>query len=156
TLKLSETDFDREFNNYVRSKIDRYIKALEPMWKTTPTGQTAVEDLVRRAEENPTDFALNVRAGLGLFNAGSHDKALPFLKRSIELFPYQTESGNAYQALSQIYEKRGDKAALAETLDALIKVDENNYDALKKLAQLKLESGDKTRALELLRMGFYI
>src|SRR5262249_29586135 len=155
-LKLSEPDFDREFNNYVRSKIDRYIKALEPMWKNPLSGPVIVEELAKRAEENPNDFGLNLRSGIGFFTAGNHDKAIPFLKRSIELFPFQSEDGNAYEALAQIYEKRGDKAALAETLDALIKVDENNYEALKKLAQLKLEFGDKTRALELLRLSFYV
>ena len=45
---------------------------------------------------------------------------------------------------------------MAETLESLIKVDENDYDALKKLAQLKRESGDKTRALELMKMSFYV
>ena len=38
----------------------------------------------------------------------------------------------------------------------LVKVDENSYDALKRLAQLRLEMGDKTRALEALRLGFYV
>jgi len=155
-LKLSEADFDRELTAYVQSKIGSYVKTLEPMWKSPMTGKIAVEELSKRAEENPSDFAASTRAGLGHFAAGNHDKALPFLKRSIELFPFQSEDGNAYEALAQIYEKRGDKAALADTLDALVKVDENNYDALKKLAQLKLEAGDKTRAIELLRMSFYV
>ena len=155
-LKLSEADFDREFNAYVQSKIGGYVKTLEPMWKSPMTGPIAADDLVKRAEENPSDFAANTRAGLAMFAAGNHDKAIPLLKRSIELFPFQAEDGNAYEALAEIYEKRGDKAAQAEMLDALIKLDENNYEALKKLAQLKLDAGDKTRALELLKMSFFV
>jgi tetratricopeptide (TPR) repeat protein len=155
-LKLSEADFDREFNAYVQSKIGSYVKTLEPMWKSPMTGQVAADELVKRAEENPGDFAAHTRAGLAMFAAGNHDKALPLLKRSIELFPFQAEDGNAYEALAEIYEKRGDKAAQAEMLDALIKLDENNYEALKKLARLKLDAGDKTRALELLKMSFFV
>jgi len=156
TLKLSESDFDREFNNYVRGKIDKYIKALEPGWKNQGYAQTPKEEVLAKAASSPDDFALNLRAGAFYFADGNQDKAIAHLKRSIELFPYQSSHGKAYEMLAQIYEKRGDKTALTETLEALIKVDENGYEALKKLAQLKSESGDKGRALELMKMSFYV
>ncbi|MCI0336553.1 MAG: tetratricopeptide repeat protein [Acidobacteria bacterium] len=154
-LKLSESDFDREFNNYVRGKIDKYVKALEPGWKEGGS-QTPKEEIFARAAAKPDDFVLNIRAGLLYYADGNHDKALPHLKRAIELFPYQGGNINAYEPLAEIYEKRGDKAAAAETLEALIKVDEDNYGALKKLIQLKIDAGDKARALELLRLSFYV
>jgi tetratricopeptide (TPR) repeat protein len=109
-----------------------------------------------KAASAPDDFALNLRAGAIYFAAGDHDKAVAHLKRSIELFPFQSGDGAAYEMLAQIYEKRGDKAALAESLESLVKVDENDYDALKKLAQLKSEAGDKARAAELMKMSFYV
>jgi len=155
-LKLSEADFDREFNNYVRSKIDKYIKALEPGWKTQGYAQMPKEEVLAKAASSPDDFALNLRAGGFYFADGNQEKAIAHLKRSVELFPYQSGDGSAYGMLTQIYEKRGDKTALAETLEALIKVDENDYDALKRLAQLKNEAGDKARALELAKMSFYV
>src|SRR5215468_10976478 len=156
TLKLSEADFDREFNNYVRGKIDKYVKALEPGWKNKGYAQTPKEEVLAKAASSPDDFALNLRAGAIYFAAGDHDKAVARLKRSVELFPFQSGEGNAYELLAQIYEKRGDKAATAEALESLVKVDENNYEALKKLAQLKSDLGDKARALELMRLSFYI
>jgi tetratricopeptide (TPR) repeat protein len=156
TLKLSEADFDREFNNYVRSKIDKYVKALEPGWKNKGYAQLPKEEILAKAASSPDDFALNLRAGAIYFTENNHDKAVAHLKRSIELFPFQSGDGNAYEILAQIYEKRGDKAALAEALESLIKVDENDYDALKKLAQLKNDAGDKARALELMKMSFYV
>jgi len=156
TLKLSEADFDREFNNYVRVKIDKYVKALEPGWKNKGYAQTPKEDLLAKAASSPDDFALNLRAGAIYFAAGDQDKAVTHLRRSIELFPFQSGDGNAYELLAQIYEKRGDKAALAEALESLVKVDENDYDALNKLARLKGEAGDKARALELMKMSFYV
>src|SRR5262249_1686475 len=145
-LKFSEADFDREFNNYVRGKIDKYIKALEPGWKNQGYIQTPKEEILAKAASSAGDFALNLRAGALYFADNNYDKAVAHLKRSVELFPFQTGSGNAYELLAQIYEKRGDKTALAETLEALIKVDENDYDALKSLAELKNEAGDKARA----------
>lgn len=155
-LKLSEPDFDREFNNYVRGKIDKYIKALEPGWKNRGYSQTPKEEILAKAVSSPDDFALNLRAGAFYFAGNDHDKAIAHLRRSIELFPFQSGDGGAYELLAQIYEKRGDKTALAETLESLIKVDENNYEALKRLAQLKSEMGDKARAMELMKMSFYV
>jgi tetratricopeptide (TPR) repeat protein len=156
TLKLSEADFDREFNNYVRGKIDKYIKALEPGWKNKGYAEAPKEEILAKAASSPDDFALNLRAGAIYFAAGDQDKAVAHLKRSIELFPFQSGDGNAYELLAQIYEKRGDKAATAEALESLVKVDENDYDALNKLAQLKREVGDKDRALEFMKMSFYV
>ncbi len=155
-LKLSEPDFDREFNNYVRGKIDKYIKVLETSWKSQGVAQMSKEDTLAKAAEQPDNFILNLRAGLVYHADKNFDKALPHLKRSIELFPYQDSEINAYEPLVEIYEKQGNKAAAAETLEALIKVDENNYEALKKLAQLKMETGDKARALAVLRLSFYV
>ncbi len=156
TLKLSEPDFDREFNNYVRGKIEKYIKALEPAWANKGYAQTPKEEIMARAASSPDDFVLNLRAGALAFTAADYVKAVTYLKRSIELFPFQSGDGNAYELLAQIYEKRGDKTALAQTLESLIRIDENNYDALKRLAQLKNEAGDKASALELMKMSFYV
>jgi tetratricopeptide (TPR) repeat protein len=155
-LKLSEPDFDREFNNYVRGKIDKYIKALEPGWRNRGYAETSKEEILSKAASSPDDFALNLRAGALYFADNNHDKAIAHLKRSIELFPFQSGGDNAYELLAQIYEKRGDKAALIQTLESLINVDENDYEALKKLAALKSEMGDKARALELMKMSFYV
>ena len=155
-LKLSEADFDREFNAYVQGKIGGYVKALEPAWKNKELAQIPKEELTKQAEAQPDNFILNVRAGLEMLSANKWDAAIKYLKRSIELFPFQTGEGNAYEALAHIYKQQGNKAGEAEALEAFIKVDENDYEALKRLAQLKLEAGDKARALELLKMSFYV
>lgn len=155
-LKLSEPDFDREFNTYVRGKVDKYIKALEPSWRNPAGAQPSKEEMLKAAETNQSDFISALRAGTVYFTEKNFDKAAPLLQRSIELFPFQSGKGNAYEMLAEIYAQRGDKQAQAAALEGLIKVDENDYDALKKLAQLKHEAGDKARALELLQMSFYV
>lgn len=154
-LKLSEAEFDREFNAYVSGKISGFVKAMKPGWENKDLAKLTKEEALKQAEAQPDDFILNLRAGLELAADGKDEQAVKFLKRSIELFPIQG-SGGAYEALAAIYRKQGNKAAEAEALDSLVKVDENDYDSLKRLAQLKLEAGDKTRALELLKMSFYV
>jgi tetratricopeptide (TPR) repeat protein len=155
-LKLSEEEFDKAFAEYVQSKAGKYVKALEAGWKNPALMQMRKEQVYEQVAAQPDDFMLNLRAGMFYAEDKNTDKAIQHLKRSIELFPFQGGKGNAYEVLAGIYEKRGDKAAAAEMLEALIKVDENDYDALKKLAQLKLELGDKGRALELLQLSFYV
>lgn len=154
-LKLSEADFDREFNGYINGKISGFIKAMKPGWENKDLAKLTKEEALKQAEASPDDFILNLRAGLELAADNKDEQAVKFLKRSIELFPLQG-SGGAYEVLAGIYKKQGNKAAEADALESLIKVDENDYDSLKRLAQLKLESGDKARALELLKMSFYV
>ncbi|MCI0661941.1 MAG: tetratricopeptide repeat protein [Acidobacteria bacterium] len=156
TLKLSEADFDREFNKFISSQIDKYLKAIESGWKTQPGAGASKEETYAKAAASPNDFALNLRAGHLYLAEGNDDKAIVHLKRAIEAFPFHTSSGNAYEALTGIYEKQGNKAAAAETLEGLIKIEENNYAALKKLANLKIEAGDQARALELLQLSFFV
>ncbi|QQS48039.1 MAG: tetratricopeptide repeat protein [Acidobacteriota bacterium] len=156
TLKLSEAEFDQAFNKYVREKIGDYITRLEPAWKNKELAELSKEETVQRAETSPDDFFLNLRAGLIHQAEGRADQAIPKLRRAIELFPYQIGPGNPYEALAGIYEKREDKAAAASVLEAFIKVDENNYKAVRRLAELKQELGEKKRARELFRLSFYI
>jgi tetratricopeptide (TPR) repeat protein len=155
-LKLSEADFDREFNSYARGKVEKYIKTLESGFKNRVSPQSPKEEIYSKAAASPDDFALNFRAGLLYYADKNEEKAIIHLRRSIELYPYQGGQANAYEPLAAIYEKRGDKAAAAEMLEGLIKIDEDNYEALQKLAQLKQELGDKARALEVLQLGFYV
>jgi tetratricopeptide (TPR) repeat protein len=155
-LKLSEDEFDKAFAAFVQEKAGKYLKAIESSWKNAALAQMKKEAIFEQVASQPDDFILNIRAGMLHAQDGNEDKAIPYLKRAIELFPYQTGKGNAYEVLAGIYLKRGDKTAAMEQLEALVKVDENDYDALKSLANLKLEAGDKTRTLELLKLGFYV
>lgn len=155
-LKLSEEEFDKAFAAYIEGKTSKWMKALESGWKNKALAEMKKEDIYAQAAAQPDDFMLNLRAGMLYVQDKNPDKAIPHLKRSIELFPYQSGDGSAYELLAGIYEARGDKTAAMEMLEALVKVDENNYDALQKLAKLKLEQGDKARALELLKLAFYV
>ena len=155
SLKLTEDEFDKAFNEYIRSRIGKYQRSLEQGMKSG-FAEMPKEALLAQAAAGSDDFAVNLRAGSYAKEAGDADKAIAYLKRAIELFPYSTAPGNAYEQLAELYEKRGDKAAAADVLVQLLKLDENDLSAAKKLAQLRLALGDQPGALESLRQSFYI
>ncbi len=99
---------------------------------------------------------MHLRAGRLFLADGDSENAVRHFRRAIELFPYYTGEGNPYEALAELFEKKNDIAEAADVLEALIKYDQNNLDALKTLARLRLAQGDPARSLEALRLGFYI
>jgi tetratricopeptide (TPR) repeat protein len=153
-LKLSEEEFDRAFMEYVGSKARPLQEGL---------GGAAASDASKLSKEEVLGllaardtFPLRLRAGQLLREEGDSEGAIKHLRRAAELFPQFAGEGNPYEALADIYEKRGDAAAAAEALESLLKHDETNLKALTRLAELRLKQGDAARAAEALRLGFYV
>jgi tetratricopeptide (TPR) repeat protein len=153
-LKLSEEEFDRAFMEYVGTKARPLQEGL---------GGAVLSDAARLPKEAVLGllstreiFPLRLRAGQLLRDEGDLEGAIQHFRRAAELYPYFAGEGNPYEALADIYEKRGDAAAAAEALETLLKYDETNLKALGRLAELRLKQGDRARALEALRLGFYI
>src|SRR5204862_6933455 len=122
-LKLSESDFDREFAAYVQTKA----RGLNDALKTEANvAASMAKDEVLKLLATQDSFAPRLRAGDLLSADGDTPGASAHYKRAIELFPYFTGQGNAYDSLAKILEQKGDVAGAADTLEALIKVDENN------------------------------
>lgn len=152
-LKLSESDFDREFAAYIQSKT----KSLNDALKTEANAAASMgKDEVLQLLATEDSFALRMRAGDLLAADGDLTAAASHYRRAIELFPYFTGQGNAYDSLAKILEKQGDIDGAADVFESLLKVDENNFEAMKTLARLRLAQGDKTRALEAMRASFYV
>jgi len=152
-LKLSESDFDREFGAYIEAKVRPLQQAL-----MTPTNSAASlsKAEVLKAVETQDTFALHLRAAELLAADGDTQGAITHYNRALELFPYVTGDGNPYQALAKLLEQKGDKAQAAKTLETLVKTDENNLEALRSIARLRLELGERQQALEALQAGFFI
>jgi tetratricopeptide (TPR) repeat protein len=72
------------------------------------------------------------------------------------LFPFYTGEGNPYVQLADVYESRGQKSEAAAVLGDLVRMDEDSFDALKRLARIRLDLGDKNGAIEALKASFYI
>ena len=152
-LKLSESDFDRAFKEYMETKTRPMQDALKT--ELNVAGSLTKEEVVKTLAMQDT-LALRLRAGQ-LFRADDDlDNAIVHFRRAIELFPYYTGDGNAYDALAEIYQKKGDPKQAAEAMAARVKYDQNSLTTLKALANLRAKIGDQAGAIEALRLSFYI
>src|SRR6185295_1776270 len=97
-LKLSESDFDRAFKLYMEAKTRPMQDALKT--ELNVAGSLTKEEVVKMLAVQDT-LALRMRAGQ-LFRADDDtDNAVVHYKRAIELFPFYTGDGNAYDALAE-------------------------------------------------------
>src|ERR1043166_7727771 len=149
-LKLSENDFDRAFKEYVEGKTRSLQAALKTEFNQAAS--LTKEDVLKELLAQDT-FALRLRAGQ-LFRADNDfDNAIVHFKRAAELFPYYTGEGNAYDALAEIFEKKGDYKQAADALAAHVRYDQNSLPALKALANMRTKIGDRAGGLEPLHFG---
>jgi len=152
-LKLSESDFDREFTAYIEAKVKPLQQAL-----STPNNVVASlskEEVLKLLATQDT-FALRIRAAELLAADGDTQGALTHYLRALELFPYVTGKGNPYEAVAKLLEQKGDQAQAARVLETLVKTDENNLDALKAIARIRLALGERQQALAALQASFFI
>jgi len=152
-LKLSESDFDREFAAYIETKVKPLQQAL-----LTPNNNAASlsKSEVLKLLETVDTFALRIRAAELLAADGDTKGAVVHYIRALELFPYVSGKGNPYELLAKLLEQNGDREQAAKTLDSLVKTDENNLEALKTIARLRLALGERQQALDALQASFYI
>ena len=156
-LKLAPADFDSAFKEFISAKTSAWIEALGTGPLHAPAGQTASKEaLLAVLKGKPNDFFANLRLGSIYKTEGDADKAIEYLKRAAELFPYYTGEGNPYLLLTDIYDSKGQKAEAVATLEAFARYNETNAGALAKLARLRLATGDAKSAVETLKKSFYI
>jgi tetratricopeptide (TPR) repeat protein len=152
-LKLSEADFDREFAAYIEAKARPLHQALST--QTNVVASLSKDEVLKMLATQDT-FALRVRAAELLAADGDTQGAVTHYLRAVELFPYVTGPGNPYDALAKLLEQKGDVAQAAKVLDGLVKNDENNLEALKTIARLRIALGERQQALDALQASFYI
>jgi cellulose synthase operon protein C len=152
-LKLSESDFDREFNAYVDAKVRPLVAAMST--ENNVAASLSKAEVLKQLETRDT-FALRIRAA-ELF-AADNDMATAATHyiRALELFPYVTGKGNPYESLAKLLEQKGDAAQAATVLEKLLSKDENNLEALKTLARIRSSLGQRQQALDALLASFYI
>jgi tetratricopeptide (TPR) repeat protein len=152
-LKLSESDFDREFAAYVESKARPLHQALST---TTNVAASLSKEEVLKMLATQDTFALRVRAAELLAADGDTQGAITHYLRALELFPYVSGPDNPFESLAKILEQKGDIAHAAQILEGLIKNDENNFEALKTIARIRLALGERQAALDALQASFFI
>ena len=155
-LKLAPADFDRAFNEFIKTKTSAWMEAIGSGPAQTPGGQPpSKEVLLALLKAKPNDYFAHLRIGT-LYKKDEPERAIEHLKRATELFPYYAGQGNPYVQLAEIYETRGQKAEAAATLETFARYNETDAGALAKLARLKIELGDRKGAVEALKQSFYI
>ena len=152
-LKLTESDFDREFAAYIEGKVRPLQQALAT--QTNIAASLSKEEVLKMLATQDT-FALRIRAAELLAADGDTDAAVTHYIRALELFPYVTGAGNPYESLAKLLEQKGDKAQAAKVLEGLVKTDENNLEALKTIARIRLALGEQRQAVDALLASFYI
>jgi len=152
-LKLSENDFDREFHAYIEAKARPWVQALSV--ETNLAASLSKEEVLKQLATRDT-FALRIRAAELFAADGDLQTAATHYMRALELFPYATGRGNAYEPLARLLEQKGDAAQAAVILDKLVKTDENNLEALKNIARIRSSLGQPQQALDALEASFYI
>ena len=152
-LKLSESDFDREFSAYIEAKVKPLQQALST--QNNVVASLSKEEVLKQLATQDT-FALRIRAAELLAADGDTQGAVTHYIRALELFPYVTGKGNPYESLAKLLEQKGDQTQAAKVLDSLVKNDENNLEALKTIARLRLALGERQQALDALQASFFI
>ncbi|HET6974457.1 MAG TPA: tetratricopeptide repeat protein [Pyrinomonadaceae bacterium] len=152
-LKLTESDFDREFAAYIETKVRPLQHALAT--QNNIAASLSKEEVLKLLATQDT-FALRIRAAELLAADGNTEAAVAHYIRALELFPYVTGAGNPYESLAKLLEQKGDRAQAARILDNLVKTDENNLEALKTIARIRLALGEQRPALDALQASFYI
>jgi tetratricopeptide (TPR) repeat protein len=152
-LKLSESDFDREFAAYIQTRAKPLAEALKT--EANVAASLTKDDVLKMLSTQDT-LGLRLRAGELLLADGEVGDAEVHFRRAIELFPYFTSQGNPYESLAKILEQKGEVGRAADVVEALLRVDENNFAAMKTLARLRLAQGENARALDALRLSFYV
>ena len=152
-LKLTESDFDREFAAYIEAKVRPLQQALAT--QNNVAASLSKEEVLRMLGTQDT-FALRIRAAELFAADGDIEAAVTHYVRALELFPYVTGAGNPYESLAKLLEQKGDKAQAARVLEGLVKTDENNLEALKTIARIRLALGEQRQALDALQASFYI
>ena len=152
-LKMTESDFDRAFKAYVEAKTRPMQEALKT--ESNLAASLTKEEVLKMLAVQDT-FVLHLRAG-HLFRADNDiENAILHFRRAIELFPYYIGEGNAYDALAEIFEKKGDRRQAAEVMASHVKYDEKSLRTLRGLADLREKMGDRAGALEALRLSFFV
>src|SRR5215216_935436 len=152
-LKLSESDFDREFAAYIEAKVKPLQQALST--QSNVVASLSKDEVLKMLATQDT-FALRIRAAELLAADGDTQAAVTHYIRALELFPYVTGAGNPYESLAKLLEQKGDQAQAAKVLESLVKNDENNLEALKTIARLRFALGERQQALDALQASFFI
>ena len=135
-------DVQDSFDAAMKKKYAPMSAALKrPELPDEPT----VDQLKKLAADNPGSFAVQMRLGQALYEAGNAAEAITALERAATLLPQASGDANPNAMIAQIATKQGDTARAIRALEAVVKVDSSDVESARTLAQLVAKGGDTAR-----------
>jgi tetratricopeptide (TPR) repeat protein len=136
-------DMQASFDAAMKKQFAPMIAALKrPELPEEPT----VDQLKQLAADNPGSFAVQMRLGQALYEAGNAAEAIAALERASKLVPQANGDANPNALIAQIATKQGDTARAIRALEAVVTVDSADVESARTLAQLVAKQGDAARA----------
>lgn len=151
-LGVSEAEFDRRFDAYLRERFQRPLAALDAA-SEVHAGTPA--DAVARATATPGDLLAQLAAGRALVDAGRGADAVPFLERAKAIYPEYAGAESPYRLLAQVYRATDPRRAAAE-LTRHTALAETDFSANVELAALLEQLGDSAGAAAALERAIWI
>ena len=100
------------------------------------------------AKLHPENYWVVTEAAEEALTKRDFDAAIPFLEKSISIFPGQSGAGSAYASLAAIYREQKESEKERKILNQWARVDGEATEALLRLVELALEEKDYTAALK--------
>jgi cellulose synthase operon protein C len=154
-LGMSLGEFDRDVDQYVRS---RYADAFR---STTPIGDAPPMDaplaaVQSAARQHPGFFPLRLRLGQMLVEASRPAEAEAELKAALELFPTYAEVDGPYLYLARIHRERGELDKAANALAQMGNLNESLYEVHLLEADVRRQMGDAAGAAQALERAILV
>ena len=111
-----------------------------------PAADRGIEPLVARADAAPANFALQIRAGAALHEAGRNAEATERFERAAELAPEYGGPDGPYRYLSRLYADTGQPDLARLSLHDHLKRFPAAYDEWLRLAAIYSETGNPREA----------
>lgn len=118
--------------------------------------ETLEKELRQRVKAQPRDFQAHFQLGLVLYGKEDYEGATTYLKIARDLLPEYGGDPNPRQVLADIYEARGDRTAMLQELEALVKYRQNAFDACYKLALAYRQQKDDAKVIYFLERAIAV
>jgi tetratricopeptide (TPR) repeat protein len=137
-LGIAPEEFDAEFTRFVETRFEHHLAAMK--------GEAG----------DPGQYVRDVAAGRALAESGRVEDALRVLTRAREAFPEFAGRGSPHHLLADLYERTGDAAEAAASLERAFMLNDADYDAMLRASALRLAAGDTARAAAALERAVWL
>jgi tetratricopeptide (TPR) repeat protein len=157
-LGLGLEAFDARFAAFVRERFSHALQAVHVPEHPpeAPARRLHRDELVAAADGHPGDFLAQLAAGKALLENRQPQKARPYLRRALALFPEYAEGDSPSWLLARLALEDGDQETARRHLENFLAFNETHYDAHLLLASVAEKLGDREAAVRWLERALCI